>query len=408
VWVYVFAVGAALLFAVGSVVQQRVAFDAPPGKSLKLSLLFWLFRQPVWLIGVLTAALGNGLSASALAAGSVALVQPLLVVRLLFAVPLSAVWARQRLIVRDWLGMFAVAGGLAAFIAIGRPQQEKGPGTAFLPWVISASVVVAGVVLLVTVARRLPPQIQAPLLGGGAGVLYGMQSGLMHVVVHQMSTSGLLPVFTNPMTYGIVLCSVVGTVLNQSAYEMAPLAASYPTLAAIEPLAGIGVGLGVLGGVLAFGVLPIAVEAAGLAVMTLGIYLLATSPLVSSSKEEMWWRMVEERTAALERDLAHRIGRMRHQLDDAGNRGSDDHRRRSLLERVTVELEEATACVQSLSELNEQALTEAEHRKGEATTARLAEHDRLMARYSGQLCEREEALRNDLDELGRHYERLAA
>jgi hypothetical protein len=408
VWVYVFAVGAALLFAVGSVVQQRVAFDAPPGKSLKLSLLFWLFRQPVWLIGVLTAALGNGLSASALAAGSVALVQPLLVVRLLFAVPLSAVWARQRLIVRDWLGMFAVAGGLAAFIAIGRPQQEKGPGTALLPWVIAASVVVAGVLLLVTVARRLPPQIQAPLLGGGAGVLYGMQSGLMHVVVHQMSMSGLLAVFTNPMTYGIVLCSLIGTVLNQSAYEMAPLAASYPTLAAIEPLAGIGIGLGVLGGALAFGVLPIAVEAAGLGVMTLGIYLLATSPLVSSSKEEMWWRAVEERTAALERDLAHRIGRMRHQLDDAGGCGSGDPRRSSLLERVTVELEEATACVQTLSELTEQALAEAEHRKGEAATARLAEHDRLMARYSAQLCEREEALRNDLDELGRHYERLAA
>lgn len=407
-WVYVFAIGAALLFGLGSVIQQRVAFDAPPGKSLKLSLLFWCFRQPFWLIGVVTAALGNGLSASALAAGSVALVQPLLVVRLIFAVPLSAVWDRKALDLRDWLGIFAVAGGLAAFIAIGRPQQEQGPGTAFLPWVISAAVIVVAVVLLVTVARRLPPQMQAPLLGAGAGVLYGTQSGLMHVVVRQMGAHGLLAVFANPMTYGIVICSVVGTVLTQSAYEMAPFAGSYPALAAIEPLAGIGIGIGVLGGALAFGPLPFAVEAAGLVVMIVGIYLLATSPLVSSSKEEMWWRMVEERAAALERDLAHRIGRMRHQLDDAGSCGSEDPRRSSLLERVTVELEEATACVQSLSELNEEALAEAEHRKGEATTGRQAEHDRLMARYSGQLCEREEALRNDLDELGRHYERLAA
>ena len=341
-WVYVFAVGAALLFGLGSVIQQRVAFDAPPGKSLKLSLLFWCFRQPFWLIGVVTAALGNGLSASALAAGSVALVQPLLVVRLIFAVPLSAAWDRKALDLRDWLGIFAVAGGLAAFIAIGRPQQEKGPGTAFLPWVISAAVIVVAVVLLVTVARRLGPQMQAPLLGAGAGVLYGTQSGLMHVVVRQMGSHGLLAVLANPMTYGVVICSVIGTVLTQSAYEMAPFAGSYPALAAIEPLAGIGIGLGVLGGALSLGPLPIAVEAAGLAVMIVGIYLLATSPLVSSNKEEMWWRMVEERTAELERDLGHRLGRVRHQLQDADRRPTDDPHRSSLLQRVTVETQRVT------------------------------------------------------------------
>lgn len=407
-WVYVFAVGAALLFGLGSVIQQRVAFDAPPGKSLKLSLLFWCFRQPVWLIGVLTAALGNGLSASALAAGSVALVQPLLVVRLVFAIPLSAVWDRQRISLRDWGGIFAVAGGLAAFIAIGRPQQEKGSGTAFLPWVISAAVIVVAIVLLVTLARRLVPQVQAPLLGAGAGVLYGTQSGLMHVVVHQMGTDGLAAVFANPMTYGIVICSVVGTVLTQSAYEMAPLAGSYPALASIEPLAGIGISLGVLGGALSFGPLPVAIEAAGLAVMIVGIYLLATSPLVSSSKEEMWWRMVEERTAELERDLGHRLRGVRHHVAHADRVGPADPHRATLLQRVTAMLGEATDCLQELSQLNEQVLSEAEHRKGEATTARLAEHDRLMARYSTQLCEREESLRAELEGLGRDYRRLAA
>lgn len=406
--VYVFAVGAALLFATGSVVQQRVAFDAPPGKSMKLSLLFWLFRQPVWLIGVLTAALGNGLSAAALAAGSVALVQPLLVVRLLFAVPMSAVWDRQSLVVRDWLGMFAVAGGLALFIAIGRPQQEPGPGTAFWPWVSAAAVIVVGVLLLVTIARRLAPQVQAPLLGAGAGVLYGTQSGLMHVVVHQMGVDGLGAALLNPMTYGIVLCSVIGTVFTQSAYEMAPLAASYPTLAAIEPLAGIGIGLGVLGGAISFGLLPLAVEVAGLAVMTVGIYLLATSELVSSSKEEMWWRMIEERTAALERDLGHRIRSLRQRLEHAEGAEPADPHRVTLLERVGSDLGEAQACVVSLSELNEKALSEAEQRKAEAASARVREHDRLMAKYAGQLCERQDTLRGDLDELGRRHQRLTA
>lgn len=404
-WVYVFAIGAALLFGLGSVIQQRVAFDAPPGKNLKISLLFWLFRQPVWLIGVLTAALGNGLSASALAIGSVALVQPLLVVRLLFAVPLSAVWGRQRISLRDWVGIVAVAGGLGVFIAIGRPQQETGSGTALLPWAIAAGLVVLGLLLLVTVARHLRPQIQAPLLGAGAGVLFGMQSGLMHVAVHRFTDSGLLALLASPMTYGVVICSVVGTLLCQSAYEMAPLTASYPTLAAVEPLAGIGIGLGVLGGSLAFGVVPLAVEIAGLSVMTAGIFVLATSPLVSSSKEEMWWRAVEERTADLEVDLSHRLRTVRRELARLdGHRPADADR----LARIGTQLAEAADCAQALSRLNEEALAEAEQRKKEPATAPVAEHDRLMARYSTQLCDREESLRSDLDELGRQYDQLSA
>lgn len=406
-WVYLFAIGAAVLFGLGSVIQQRVAFDAPPGKNLKLGLLFWLFRQPMWLIGVLTAALGNGLSASALAVGSVAAVQPLLVVRLLFAVPLSAVWGRQRLALRDWVGMLAVAGGLGVFLAVGRPKPEKGPGTSLLPWALAAGLVVIFLLLLVTVARRLRPQVQAPLLGAGAGVLFGVQSGLMHVAVNRFTDHGLVALLTSPMTYGVALCSIIGTLLSQSAFEMAPFAASYPTLAAVEPLAGIGIGLGVLGGSLAFGPLPIAIEAAGLMVMTVGIYLLATSPLVSSSKEEMWWRQIEERTAALERDLAHRVRTMRHDLDNVDRLRDDDPQRRRLLQQVGAHLVEAGECAQSLSRLNEQALAEAEQRKREPATAPEAEHDRLMARYSAQLCEREEGLRADLDELGGRHQRLS-
>jgi hypothetical protein len=238
-------------------------------------------------------------------------------------------------------------------------------------------------------------------------VLYGTQSGLMHVVVHQMGVAGLAAVLINPMTYGIVICSVVGTVLTQSAYESAPLAGSYPALASIEPLAGIGISLGVLGGALSFGALPFAVEAAGLAVMIAGIYLLATSPLVSSSKEEMWWRMVEEQTAELERDLGHRLRGVRRHLDHAEHADGTAHRR-SLLQRADAELEEAADCAHRLSRLNERALTEAEQRKAEAASARVREHDRLMARYAGQLCDREEALRGDLDQLGRRYRQLAA
>lgn len=301
--VYLLALGAALLFGIGSVVQQRVAFVAPPGKSLRPSLLLWLVRQPLWLAGVGTALVGNVLSGTALGMGSVALVQPLLVARLVFALPLSAVWMRQRLTRRDWLGMLATACGLGTFIAVGAPEASTGGDTPWWQWLLVAGVIGILTGALVVLARRLAPAREAPILGAGAGMLFALQAGLTQTAVGSFLNDGFLALLLNWATYAVVLTAVLGTLLAQSAYGMAPLAASYPALAAVEPLAGIGIGVGILGTVLTVGVLPVSVYAAALAVMTAGIYLLATSPLVTGQQKAVDVRRTEERIAETERRL---------------------------------------------------------------------------------------------------------
>src|SRR5207248_2272347 len=70
---------AALLFAVGLVVQQRAAMLQQDDEALRVGFLLRLVRQPVWLLGVLASSVGYVAQAGALGSGRLVVVQPLLV-----------------------------------------------------------------------------------------------------------------------------------------------------------------------------------------------------------------------------------------------------------------------------------------------------------------------------------------
>lgn len=404
--VYVLALGAAALFGVGSVVQQRVAALSPPGSALRLRLLWWLVRQPLWLVGVGTAIVGNVLSGTALGLGSVALVQPLLVTRLLFALPLAALWARQRVPRRDLGGALATAAGLGIFIAAGQPVPGQRTDPAIWKWGLAGGLIVGITVGLVVLARRLRVDREAPILGAGAGMLFGLQAGLTHTAVSGFADGGLLAVLTNGATYGVVATALGGTLLAQSAYSMAPLTASYPTLAAVEPLAGIGVGVGVLGGALLVSPTALAAEVGGLAVMTFGIYLLARSPLVTGQLDLLERRAEEDLAYRTEEEIARDLERLRADLERAEREGVYDPSRPD--RRVLADLERLDRDVDRLCDL--EADITSHQSRGEAhrvdaaertpeQQAEYEEHERRLDAWAQEIRERAERLRAMADEL---------
>ena len=79
----------------------------------------------------------------------------------------------------------------------------------------------------------------------------------------------------------VAVTALGATVLIQNAFGIAPLHASFPVLVATEPLAGLLLGVLVLGGTLRVSLAACAGEVAGLLVMLLGVWLLAQSPLVT-------------------------------------------------------------------------------------------------------------------------------
>lgn len=306
--VYVLSIAAALLFAVGSVVQQRAAAQAPPEKALSFGLLLYLVRQRVWLAGFVSSLVGNIIASAALGMGGVALVQPLFTVRLLFALPMAAAVAKLRIPRRDWFGAVATAAGLAAFVAVGRPGRGHPLHAAGWDWlgaVVGVAVVVAA---LVALSRRLNAARAATVLGVSAGLLFGLQSSLTETAVRYLRTDGFLHTFLHWQPYVLVAAAIVGAMLIQSAYEMAPLPASFPTLVTAEPMTGLIIGVLVLHGTLHVGPGALVAEVAGLLVMVAGVAVLATSSVVTGQLDALQRRREEgeayHHLVRLERELA--------------------------------------------------------------------------------------------------------
>jgi hypothetical protein len=83
--------------------------------------------------------------------------------------------------------------------------------------------------------------------------------------------------FYSPWTYLVVVAAVIGLLLAQSAFKAGSLSHSLPPLTAAEPLAGIGLGVGLLADRVAVTPGHLAVEAACGAGVILGVYLIGTS-----------------------------------------------------------------------------------------------------------------------------------
>ncbi|MEV6323857.1 DMT family transporter [Nocardia sp. NPDC051787] len=128
---------AAFLFAVSAALQQgaarQAATDSGQGRFL---LIATIARRVItdhrWLAGQGANVAGFAVHAVALRFGGIAVVQALLVVQLLFALPLAAVRRGRRLLARDRAGTTAVCAGLILLVAQGVSAQSA-VNTQFLP-----------------------------------------------------------------------------------------------------------------------------------------------------------------------------------------------------------------------------------------------------------------------------------
>ena len=119
----VLALAAAFLLGLSSVLEQRSTKQVPDRGSLSPRLLTDLARQRRWLAAIGIQITGNVLQVAALHFGALALVQPLLVCDLLFAVGIALAIRRRhhspdRVVLA---GVLCAAAGIACFIAVGRP-----------------------------------------------------------------------------------------------------------------------------------------------------------------------------------------------------------------------------------------------------------------------------------------------
>jgi hypothetical protein len=275
---FVFALAAACLIGVGFVAQQHAAYGEPLGEMLRLRLLGHLARNRVWLAGIAAMVCGQVLGAVALDRADVATVEPVLATNLIFALVFAHLLYREPLNRTVWRGGILVTAGSALFLAFGRPHAGAPPGPESPRWLAAAAVVVL-VVSLVLVARPRSLRTKAMLLAAAAGMLWGVQDVLTRgsLVVLGRGWEGLMRSWE---PYGLVIIGLGGLLLEQSAFDAAPLRVSLPAATAAEPLVGILLGVVIFYERLRISPEALTAETAGLMMMVAGIIVLGRSPFL--------------------------------------------------------------------------------------------------------------------------------
>ncbi len=275
---------AAVSFAFAAVMQQESTQTVSAEKSLHVGLLLDLLHRPKWLLGGLSMLAGFGLQAVALAFGPVAVVQPIVVLELAFAIPFGIFRRCRRAGYREWAGILAVVSGVTIFLLSAQPGKGiQNPPTT--DWVASLVPVVAVAALAVVVggARRGPTR--AMFLGSAAGLAFGILSVLTKAVTHLLSIN-LGRAFVTWQVYAAIAVGIAALVVSQSAYQAGPLAYSMPFVGVLEPLVAVVIGDVVLGEQVRLTETQFALELAAAAVACAGIILLTTSQTVLSIYEE--------------------------------------------------------------------------------------------------------------------------
>jgi drug/metabolite transporter (DMT)-like permease len=269
------ALGAALCFALGTVLQQKGAIQSSDEEALKANFLLTLARRPVWLAGLAVDGLGFVCQAAALGIGRLVVVQPLLATSVVFALPFGAKLTNQHVGRREIIGAVAVVIGLGAFLVAADPSGGKDDASPSA-WLIGGAIIVAVCTALVIAGMRARPTAKAALFGTAAGILFAVSAGLTKAVVDQLG-EGVFTIFADWHLYALIVVGYVSMTLSQTSLQTGALAPAMATQMTFDPLASVLIGTLMFGETIHEDPVGLAASTVALLVMFAGLGLLARS-----------------------------------------------------------------------------------------------------------------------------------
>ncbi|MFI5987264.1 DMT family transporter [Streptomyces sp. NPDC051555] len=239
-----FALFAALSNALATVLQRRAALTVPQSDGFRFGLVLDLLRQPLWIGGILAVIAAGVGQAAALSLGALALVQPLFVLELPFALLIASLVGRSRLPGALWLAVAGVVVGLGVVLVAASPTGNR-THVPFDRWVLALVACAAAMAVTAAVGLRRPPgRMRAGCLGAATAVGYALTAALMKSAVRVLDEDGLVGFLTVWQTYAFALSGICALLLLEHAMQGGPLVASQPALTLGD--AGVSVALGVL------------------------------------------------------------------------------------------------------------------------------------------------------------------
>jgi len=268
----VLGLAAALVLGVAEVADQRSARRVRQRRVLSPTIFVDLVRQPLWLASIVGTVLGFALQVLALRFGPLALVEPLLVCDLIFAVLLASYLSRRFDTVLIG-GVLATAAGVAGFLAIAQPSSGKSSVgfLVVLPVGAGLAAAVGGCLLL---ARR-GGNVRPLALALACGICYGTAAFLIKLVVAPTGT-GLAGVLTNWPIYALAIVGPLGFLLNLNAFQKSVLIAPVISIITVcDPLISVALASLWLDEKFSSSPAGVAGEVIALIIMTAGIIVVA-------------------------------------------------------------------------------------------------------------------------------------
>lgn len=257
------AIVAALLIAIGTVLRQRAS-----AASGAITAGWWL--------GAGIAVIGFGFQAWALSVGSLLLVQPLIVLAVLFSLPMEA-WAdHRRPSAMEWIWGTALVSSVVVFLFVAKPQDSmRRPDHAMIIGTILVMLLLL-VGLVVLAERCQTPHNRALCYGLAAGALFGVSALLLKALALRVR-SDLVSVFVTPELYVLLLVAGLAVLAQQRGFGAGDLQTSFPAMNVMEPAVAMALGMVLLGESLHVGMTKGMFLLAVLALAIIAVYKLAQS-----------------------------------------------------------------------------------------------------------------------------------
>ena len=271
--VIVFALLAALSNAVNEA-TQHIASTAAPRRSSGWRLVLYLFRNPLWLLGLVALVAAFVFQALALHDGQISVVQPLLATELVFMLILRRFWIHQSIRLITWGAAAVTCVGLTVFIVAGQPGGGTPTPTSH-HWFTAGLACCAGAGVLAVLARWGSPSVRAALYASAAAVMWALVATFIKATTDTLTQYGVAGMFTHWPVYALAVGSVAALFLEQAALHVGPLRASQPFLVIIDPIVSIALSVWLFeerftsdGAVLAVAAVAFAVMCAGVVLLT--------------------------------------------------------------------------------------------------------------------------------------------
>jgi drug/metabolite transporter (DMT)-like permease len=279
------ALGASATDGITAVLDERSTKQVAVHRSaVSVGLIFALLRRPLWLLAISLNIVGVVFQIVALRFGPLALVQPIMVCDLIFAVYFGALFRHHKPDRVMLIGVACCAGGLGWFLAVARPHG--GTSTISVAEAIPLGIAIAALLAACLAVARFGHRMVRPLmLGLACGVCYGVTAFLFKLLTAG-GHGGFVGLLERWPLWAVIVIGPLGFLLNQSAYQAGVMVSPVlSVITAADPLVSITLAHVVLHEQLAGGPVNITMEVLAFAVMIVGIVTLAHRAPVVAPKQ---------------------------------------------------------------------------------------------------------------------------